>query len=764
MKRLAIIVAILVALLIGAVLILPNLIPSSVYKNQIERAASSALDRDVTLLGEARLSVFPRISVRLGGMEVANPEGYTGDNMIEAGALRADVNLLPLLFQRVEIGEVTLEDATIRLERLEDGQANWEFTDTSDETTPDADTSTPPIDDAPQEQQSAVQATLDRARIINGNIFYTDRQADTSLALTEFNAQARMRSASQPLESAGSGVFNGRSFEYDVRLDHLETLSAGEETDLNLDFSTEFATIAYNGAFNLGELPALTGAFELKLDQAQTLFLPANPLHGQLAAIGTLDVSGEVAGPLSALALSNLSLTQSSDLLQSSFDGALTLSEQGAFAGALEASSSDLRALLAAFGVELAPGETLRRFSLEGNLDGNMQAPEFNDMRFALDDTELEGSLGADLSGDVPAITANLTTNELDLTPFMGSADTAPDTEPSLNEDWSDEPLALDSLKLVNADVDISASIVTIDQITLDNARLQTRLQDGVLNAVFRRDGNAPGFEAFEGIWSGDLRLDASKPTPSLAVKADANGVAANQVLRAFTGYEGVTGLGALNIDVSSTGNSLKALINDLDGTLDTELADGLIAGVDMAQMVRSADALTSALRSGNLNIQAFQSAFEPSAETDFSEMFGDLQFNNGVATIQDFRLVNSVLGVEGAGQIDLGARTLDIQLTPKVDASGSGNQSTLGVAGIPIPVRISGAWTSPSFSLDQRGIEQALVSGLQGRLDNELRGLLGGALGNDNTSNLDAEEEEEPRDLEDELRDRALGAIFGNP
>lgn len=764
MKRLAIIVAILVALLIGALLILPNLIPSSVYKNQIERAASSALDRDVTLLGDARLSVFPRISVRLGGMEVANPEGYTGDNMIEAGALRADVDLLPLLFQRVEIGEVTLEDATIRLERREDGQANWEFSEAPDQTTPDADTSTPPIDDASENAQGSVQATLDRARIINGNIFYTDRQAGTSLALTDFNAQARMRSTRQPLESAGSGVFNGRSFEYDVRLNHLETLRAGDETDLNLDISTEFATIAYNGAFNLGELPELAGAFELKLDQAQTLFLPANPLHGQLAAIGELDVSGDVAGPLTALALSNVSLSQSSDLLQSSFNGALTLSELGSFAGALEASSSDLRALLATFGVELAPGETLRRFSLQGVLGGNMQSPEFNEMRFALDDTELAGSLGADLTGDVPSISANLTTNGLDLTPFIGTPDAMADTEPSLNEDWSDEPLALDSLKLVNADIDIMADSVTVDQITLDDAQLQTSLQNGVLSAVFRRDENAPGFRAFDGNWSGDLRLDASTQTPSFAVKADASGVAAQQVLRAFTGYEGLSGIGGLSIDMSSTGNSLKALINDLDGSLDTELADGLVAGVDMAQMVRSADALTSALRSGDLNIQAFQSAFEPSAETDFSEMLGDLQFNNGVATIQDFRLINSVLGVEGAGQIDLGARTLDIQLTPKVDASGSGNQSTLGVAGIPIPVRISGAWASPSFSLDQRGIEQALVSGLQGRLDNELRGLLGGALGNGGSSNLDTEEEEEPQSLEDELRDRALGAIFGNP
>ncbi|MEL7548112.1 MAG: AsmA family protein [Pseudomonadota bacterium] len=762
MKRLAIIAAIIVAILIGALLILPNLIPSSVYKNRIESAATNALGRDVSLLGEARLSVFPRISVKLGGMEVANPEGYTGTNMIEAGALRADVKLLPLLFQRVEIGEVTLEDATIRLERLEDGTANWEFGDASDEAASDPDTSTPPTDVEPGEP-SQVNATLDRARITNGNIFYTDRQAETSLALTEFNAQARMRATTQPLTSSGSGVFNGRAFEYDVMVDHIDALSAGEETAFELDFSTEFASVNYNGALTLGDAPILAGAFELGVDQAQSLFLPANPLHAQLAALGKLDLSGEVSGPIAALQFLDLALTQSSDLLDTRFNGALALGTDGNFSGALNTSSKDLRTLLSVFGVELAPGDTLESFSLDGDLAGSMATPQFNEMRLQLDDTVATGSLGADLSGDIPAIQATLNTNGLDLTPFLASDDSAPDTEPSMNEDWSDEPLALDSLKLVNANIDITADSVTLDQITLDDARLLTTLQNGVLTAVFRRDENAPGFRAFDGSWSGDLRLDASRTTPSLAAKADASGVAAQQVLRAFTGYEGLTGVGSLSIDLASTGNSLKALINDLDGSLDTELADGLVAGIDMAQMVRSADALTSALRSGDLNVGAFQAAFEPSAETDFSEMLGDLQFNNGVATVQDLRLVNSILAVEGAGTIDLGARTLDIRLTPKIDATGSGTQSTLGVAGIPIPVRIAGSWTSPSFALDLQSVQQSLASGFSDQLDGELRNLLGGALGSSSRETDDADAEEEPQDLEDELRDRALDALFGN-
>ena len=59
MKRILIIVSAIVVILAIAVITLPFLIPSSVYKAQIEKAATTALGREVTLLGEAKLSYFP---------------------------------------------------------------------------------------------------------------------------------------------------------------------------------------------------------------------------------------------------------------------------------------------------------------------------------------------------------------------------------------------------------------------------------------------------------------------------------------------------------------------------------------------------------------------------------------------------------------------------------------------------------------------------------------------------------------------------------
>ena len=112
MKHIALIAGGIFVLLIGAAMAVPFLIPKSVYRAQIERAAGEALQRKVTLEGEVRLSLFPRIAASVGGMKVANPEGFEGAYMIEAGELRGAVKWAPLLFgQRVEVHELAFVDA-----------------------------------------------------------------------------------------------------------------------------------------------------------------------------------------------------------------------------------------------------------------------------------------------------------------------------------------------------------------------------------------------------------------------------------------------------------------------------------------------------------------------------------------------------------------------------------------------------------------------------------------------------------------------------
>lgn len=839
MKRLLIILSAVVAILLAAAVIIPYLIPTSVYKSQIESAATTALGREVTLKGDPKISILPVISARIEGAQIANPDGFSDPLMIEAGSLQANVKILPLLSRRVEVGKITLDDATVRLERLADGRVNWVFGDPSTET-------------GPEDDSASFETGIDRAALSNASVFYRDWVTGEQYALTEFSGSAQMKALDQRLSSNGEGRLNGQPFDYRVRLDTLEQLTTQQPVILDARLRTIYGEISYDGALTLAESAVLDGAFEVDSDtlgqvltilgdadlpfvasalqsvrakgsitgpavsaaidfstlklsatgldldyegalnlgaepslngtvdlnaaDAQRLLKPGHPLIPMLTLFGDVDLSATLSGPLTAPALTGIRLKQRSVDLVTDYTGDLSLAGEQPINGALELRSDNPRKVLETFGTVLPEGESLNRLSIKGQTTGSLMAPNLSAAELTLDDTTATGSVGADLRGSRPRLVADLAMDTLDVTPFLGSGSQKQDQTPSLNEDWDDTPFDLAGLRAVDATVTVAADTVVIDQITLQDALLNTRLDDGRLSAIFRQDDDRPGFRVFQGDWYGDLVLDASRSTPTLQVEALATSIAAQEMLTSLTGFQNLSGLGDVHVNMTSEGNSLKALINGLDGKFESDLNHGALKGLNLAKMVRDATNIGDLVRSGNLTIASFREALSPEAETDFSSFIGNLDFNNGVASITNLSMENPVVGITGGGSIDLGARTLDISLTPRVDVNAAGAGSTLALGDIPIPVRVYGSWSSVQFGLDQSAVQAELTRRLRGQAASELGDRIGGDAGRiigdiiggqsapqTPPSDQPAETETpEERDIEDELRDRALDALFG--
>ena len=835
MRRAIIIVGLIVALLIAALVTVPFLIPSSVYKAQIESAATKALGRDVTLRGDPRIAILPTFSAQIDGVEVANPEGFSDPLMIEAGSLKASVKLLPLLSQRVEIAQITLNDPTVRLERLADGRANWEFG--SVEQTEE--------EDPTSEGSGGFDTGIDRAALSNAAIFYRDWTNDTQYALTEFDATARLSSFDKPLSSSGDGFFNGQPFDYRIKLETISALTSEQPVDLDARLGTIYGEVSYDGALTLAEAPVLDGGFEISSDtlgqalpflgadewpieatalrslrakgtvrgeasnaalefstltlgatgldldyrggvtlgdvptlngqielnaaEAQRLLKPGNSLIPILTILGNVDFIASLSGPVTAPSLTGITLKQRGQDLVSDYSGNFSLAGEQPLDGTLSISSDNPRAVLLSLGTELPEGDSLNNIAIRGETTGSVLAPSLADASITIDDTVATGVIGADLRGVRPRVVADLAMPSLDLTPFLGSGSQQTDTEPNLNEDWDDTPLDLAALNMLDATITVAATEVVMDQITLNDALLNTRLDAGRLSAIFRQDDDKPGFKVFQGNWSGDLVLDASRSTPTLRIEALADSIAAQDMLTALTGFKNLSGLGDVHLNLSSEGSSLKGLIQGLDGKFESDLNQGAIKGLNLAKLVRDTSNLSELLASGTLTIASFREAFSPEAETDFSSFIGNLDFNNGVASITDLSIDNPVVGITGAGSIDLGARTLDIRLTPRVDVSAAGAGSTIGVGDIPIPVRVYGSWSNVSYGLDTAAVRSELTSRLRNqaageiadRLGGDAGAIIGGIIGGQSAT--EGEAEAEVPSLEDELRNRALGALFGN-
>ena len=785
MKRTLLILAGIFGLVLVTALAVPFFVPKSVYKTQIEKAATGALHRDVLLTGDVSVSVFPRISASVGGVTVANPDGFSGPNMIEAGELRGSVKWLPLLSRRVEVQELSFVDANVQLEKLADGRTNWDFGGAQETPAPAGETG----------GTGGVSASIGKASLKNASLTYRDDAAGKVYELKDLNLDASMQGFDKPLKARADGMFQDQSFDIDLTLDTPETLQAGTPATLGFKLGSKLADADYDGTVTLGEAPALDGAFTLSAPDLAALAgfadieLPVNvaPLGaadlkgtvsgpfdalairfdaaglksdlltlaykggvtlgetpqvdgsldataqnaGELLsqmgidvpageALEKLQVSGKLSGPADALSLSGLDVKHTGALLNATYTGEASLGGDGYINGQVDASSKDLRALLKAADVEMAPGETMQSFSVAGAVSGSFKKLAIANLDLALDDITGTGTAGLDLTGAKPKLTGDLDMGALDLSPFLAPADQEEKPQQPMQAGWSKEPLDLAGLDAVDADLNIRTSRLTLGNVTLDDASVVATLQDGRLKA------DLPAFSAFGGKWGGKLSVDASGTKPAVSVAMTGDSVGVSSLLGTLAGFDRLTGTGSFSVNANATGASIDEIMHALNGEISTKLNDGAIKGLNVAQLVRSKDSLLQALTSGQLQSLDFASALSPEAQTDFTSFDTVLKVQNGVANVDLMKLLSPVLGIDGSGNINLGGQTLDLRLATSIDKKAQGTGSVIQLNGIPVPIRLSGSWTSPKVTPDLSGVTSSLKSDLQGKLLESLTGKSG--------------------------------------
>jgi len=145
------------------------------------------------------------------------------------------------------------------------------------------------------------------------------------------------------------------------------------------------------------------------------------------------------------------------------------------------------------------------------------------------------------------------------------------------------------------------------------------------------------------------------------------------------------------HIDVNARGGSQQAAISSLTGTVDVQLSNGAVRGIDLAKLMH--DLTTNILDGWQQNA---------SDKTPLSELSARFRLADGIASTDSLELSGPIVRVTGTGSIDLPAKTLQLKVDPRLVAGfqGSGEATGLGV-----PVLIQGRWSEPRIYPDVAGI-----------------------------------------------------------
>jgi len=423
------------------------------------------------------------------------------------------------------------------------------------------------------------------------------------------------------------------------------------------------------------------------------------------------------------------------------YKGTVTNAKPPAVAGDISLNVPSIRKLAAWVGnpIETAGGG-LGPLSIKGALDMAGKRIAFKGAEISIDNMNAKGDFEVDLGGRVPSIVASLEVDKLDLNTYLplesakpaaspaSSGGSAPAAAPSSGSSagsakksagWSDDPIDFSALNLVNADLSFVTGGIFVKEIKVGRTALKTVLKGGKLTLDLTE------MALYGGQGTGRITIEASRN--AITHKLNLKGVQAAPLLTDAAGFDRVEGTANIVVDVTTRGNSQRKLVSALNGKGSIQFLDGAVRGINIGAMVRD---ISSAF---------LDSSARETQKTDFAELAGTYTITKGIVKNDDLFLKSPLLRVDGKGMVDLPKRTVDYRVTPKVVASAKGQGGIDQLAGLAVPVLITGPWDDLSYQPDLAGVVDELIKDPESVLDtikNLIPGLGGSSDGSSSSDN----------------------------
>jgi AsmA protein len=281
----------------------------------------------------------------------------------------------------------------------------------------------------------------------------------------------------------------------------------------------------------------------------------------------------------------------------------------------------------------------------------------------------------------------------------------------------------LSGLKGPSAGGKIAIDSLSARRVKLSNVKAEVKLAGGKLEV-------APHSAVlYGGTLAGSLSADADGNR--IKVKETLQGVNVAPLLRDAADQDRLEGRANVNLDVATAGASVAAMKKALGGSARVELKDGAVKGFNLAESFRD---VKSVLGSKSAK------AGDATKKTDFSEITASFAIKNGVAHNEDLQGKSPFLRLSGAGDLDIGNNTINYVARASLVATTKGQegQDLAHLAGVTVPVKLTGALDKPDWSVDygelaaKSGVGRALgkageaAGSAAGSVRDKIRGLFG--------------------------------------
>jgi len=656
------------------------------YRDDIESVIESRTGRDASIEGELSLSLLPCCAIEIGRTTLSDPaefdsSGFANREFLAVDSAAVSIGLFPLLLrQEIEIGEVVLEGVRANLRTTRRGEVNWEFSGAEAIEAPEPAASSDGVESGditmPQLSVAGLQFT-------DAEVRWHDQSTGDDILVTGLNVTTGAVAPGQPFDM------------------HAEFLLRGLAEGIDAAFSFDGRPVINDAS----------GSIELN-DSTMELVLSGSDLPEGQAVVRLQMPEFALGDPAAMVVAKDVTVELVSGPLTLNADATGVVTDQGtSFSGALSIAPFSPRDVLELAGesIDTADPEVLQSMDVAAKWVYRGDRAGLSEVLIHLDDTSITGELGLG-SIEQMQVLADIKVDSINLDRYLTpAAEEEPvATTPSGGNaavSSDDEILPVDTLRELNLQGRFDVGELVVEKARLTNLSVSMIANDGQLRMY------PLVAEMYDGTYSGDVRIDVRGEQPKLAVAEALSGVNVGELLQDMEDIEDIVGTFDASIAATARGNSEDALLKTLNGDLRFRLADGAYQGRDFWYEIRA----TKKRLEGK---EVPPAPADP--KTDISTMRGSGKITNGILQNNDFEMAVPFIRMNGAGQVNLPANTLDYRLDAKVIGSPQfeDGEDLSELRGLTLPVTISGDMSEPNIVFDLTSVITGLAAKkLQDRL-----------------------------------------------
>jgi len=652
------IIASLVFLITIAVLTAYFLVDPNNFKPEIVAAVKEKTGKELNLIGELKLSVFPWLGVSAGQMTLSNSAGFQDQDFATLEASDIKLNLIPLLTQKIDVSRIVLKGLVLNLEKNALGVNSW------DSLMPikTLEQAAPAINN--NEEQMAINSLAVLAVggmvIENAQINWRDQATAKQLFFKDINLNVDRFSFDKPVALNLTGLVTKSDNAYKAAIQFNSQLIVSEKLE--------------TFAFNNSELQATISSDNIADEPLLATLAVANML---------LDKSTQT------VKVSNLKLVADDIVISADLSGTY-LDEHYAIQGPVILSSFNPREVMARLGIkipELQDKQALTQSALHFNLSATDNTLDLQELNLSIDNSQINGFVRL-LSFVEPAITIELAANHFDVDRYLPSAKnhaTSKWISPVVAMALSSYALPSDLLSKLNIDGQLSLASLKLNGLTLNDYQLSLNTSNGLINA----QQSAKVF--YQGVYSGNLSVDLRNRKALLALEEKITHVNVESLLKDSKSKFQMTGLVDASLQLKGQGQSIDELKSSVTGDIHFLFKDAEIKGFNLQAMLDRAHVSSDAIDPAQANHDL----------TRFSSLSANSVLANGIIYTNDLVATTATLHIKGKGGFDLNTEKLDYKLQAQLIKAAATATGVEQLYDTPISMVVTGSLSQPNYALD---------------------------------------------------------------